>query len=129
MQKLCFASKVEVLRACQSKRHHATVLHRAVAVVDVEANAGAALTNILCTQTAYYCYCVRTLIANVFFAFDARLHFTCILSIVPVWPRWLQGLLLSTDRVKMRILYVQIAYFAKTVKNANPISTCVSRVT
>ena len=124
---LCFKSGGSTSAQCKRKR--AARLHEAVAVVDVGANAGTALISILCAQTVRFFYCVRTLIANVFFAFAAKLHFICILSVVPVSARWLQDLLLSTDRVKMRILYVQIAYFAQTVKITNPLSSCFSRVT
>jgi len=119
MQKPCFASKVEVLPASQSKRPRATDLHLRIAVVGVGANVGSARINILCAWTVHFCYYVRTLIANVFFAFAAKLHFICTLSLVPVSARWLQGLLLSTDRAAMRIQCVQIAYYAKIIKNTN----------
>ena len=84
MQKLCFASKVEVLPPRHSKCPRAAPLHAAVANFGVGANAVPALISILCAQTAYYFYCVQTLIANVFVAFAAKLQFICILSMVPV---------------------------------------------
>ena len=129
MQKLCFASKVEVLPASQSKRRHATVLHGAVVVGGAGANAGAELLSVLCAQTVRFCYCMRTLLANVFLAFAAKLHFVCILPIYLVPPCWLQGVLLSSDRVKMQILCLQFSYFATTVKITNPISSCFSKAT
>ena len=64
-----------------------------------------------------------------FFALAAKLHFICILSMAPVSALSMLGLLLSTDRVAMRILCVQIAYYVKTLKITNPISSCLSRVT
>ena len=94
-------SKVEVLPARQSNRHRAIVMHGTVVGVVNAANAGPALIIIQCAQTIHFCYYVQTLIVNVFVAFAAKLHFTCILSLLLVSPSWLQGLLLSTERVKI----------------------------
>ena len=84
MQKPRFASKVEVLPAPQSKRPRTTVLHGAVAVVGVGADVGADLISILCAQTVRFCYYMRSLIANVFFAFAAKLHIDrpCVVALV-----------------------------------------------
>ena len=120
MQKSCFASKVEVLPAHQSSSTRAGLLHEVVAVVSAGANVGAELFIVLCIQTVRFCYYMRTLISNVFFAFAAKLHFICILPIKLVPPCWLQGVLLSSDRIKMQILCLQFPYFAKTVKIYKP---------
>ena len=82
IQKTCFELKVEVLPAHQSKRPAAGLLHGAVVGGGGDANVGAELLNVLCAQTLRFCYCMQTLLANVFLAFAAKVHFTCILSML-----------------------------------------------
>ena len=105
---LCFKSGGST--SAQRKRTSAARLHGGVVGVVVGAKADLGWMSVLCAQTVCFCYYVQTLIANVFFAFAAKLHFTCILALALESSCWLQGLLLSTDRVRMRIRCVQIAY-------------------
>ena len=65
MQKSCFRSKVEVLRARPSKRSGDVVLY---------------------SQNVHFCYCMRALLLDVFFAFAAKLYFVCIFTVYLVPP-------------------------------------------
>ena len=103
-------SKSESSTSAPEQKFRAAQLHLGVAVVDVGANVGADLLSIQRAQTVHFCCYVQTLIANGFVVFAAKLHFICILAIALESSCWLQGLLLSTDRVKMRISCVQIVY-------------------
>ena len=75
-------SKVEVLPARQNTLPDAAELHVTLAGGGARTNVGAELLNVLCAQTVCFCYCMQTLLANVFLAFAAKLHFTCILSVL-----------------------------------------------
>ena len=116
MQKSCFRSKVEVLRARQINSARATYFHGDVDGGCAEANAVSDAVVVLCLQNVCFCYCMCTLLANMFFAFAAKLHFVCIFINYPVPPSWLHGVLLSSDHVKIQSLCLQFAYFVKTVK-------------
>ena len=107
----------------------AAELHVSVDGGGAGANVGADVGVVMCAQTVCFCYCMRTLLANVFFAFAAKLHFVCILPMVLGPPCWLQGVLLSSDRGKMQILCLQFPYVAKTITNTNSISACFSKAT
>ena len=111
MPKSCFRSKVEVLRARQSKRSGDVEFHVTVAAGGAEPNSGVDAVVVLCAQKDHFCYCMHALPVNVFFAFAAKLHFVCIFTVYLVPPSWLPGALLSSDGVKMQILCLQFAYF------------------
>ena len=114
MQKVMLFSKVEVLPARQKESPRVTDFLWAVAGGCADANVAAELLNVLCAQTIRFCYCMRTMLANVFFAFAAKFHFVCILPMYLVPPSWLQGVLLSSDRIKMQIRSLQFAHIVKT---------------
>ena len=111
MQKSCFRSKVEVLRARQSNSARATYFHGDVDGGCAGANVSSDAVVVLRPQNVRFCYCMLALLVNVFFAFAAKLHFVCIFTVYPVPPSWLHGVLLSSDGVNMQILCLPFAYF------------------
>ena len=84
--KAMFFSKVEVLRASQSKGLRDVEFHVALDGLGAAPNAGPAVGVVLLSQNAHFCYCMRALLVNVFFAFAAKLHFVCIFTVCPVPP-------------------------------------------
>ena len=110
MQKACFFKSGGSTRAPR-KGPRAAELHETVVVACADANEGSDAVVVLCPQNVRFCYCMRALLVNVFFAFAAKLHFVCIFTVYPVPPSWLHGVLLSSDGVKMQILCLPFAYF------------------
>ena len=104
MQKSCFRSKVEMLRARQTNLPRDVEFHVALDGGCAGANAKYDAVVVLCPQNVRFCYCMRALLVNMFFAFAAKLHFVCMFTLYPVPPSWLHGVLLSSDHVKMQSL-------------------------
>ena len=83
MQKLCFSLKVEVLPARQSKRYHAASLVGVLAGGGVGANVGADCFDCsVRTDCSFLLLHANNACLRGLLAFAAKLHFTCILSML-----------------------------------------------